>query len=601
MRNDPAAEVQTCLLTRGGKARLVPLPKRWLGKWKVAMPPEATAAEHQASTSELVPLNYALLRMNQPMSGARYPLLAMGSRLSQASLKAILQAGQVSPVLPVSSAEVKGVAQVAAAYIDGSGRIADTPVLRPGAAGSHAVVWLTMAQLRAVSRSQEGYNLVLVSQPDDVSVLLPSAEELSGFYTYVIDDKYGYLVDGSGDLRPSGSQDALISALLTDLPALTDQLGLGHKSFTHRTAGDAVLRTRVLTLLREQGLVGDEPEMSGLVRQFASRYLHTAAVAPPTYDMLLPGNQVSATSLRACAVPATFDRAGQTNVRVTARTAEILGRPRHVEVKADVAAAPDGQGPPSATWLDATGRDRRNIVALARLVVTPDLPEYADIELDQAVRDALGIEVGENVEIAPASLHRRRWPDLLLGRPDYLATRVQVADRSTMERDVCLLEESSLELLGMQSGDEVIIEGLAEPGEPIPLIRLKAFRISEAIRKRRLEVYGGDFSCTVPSSRDALGVYPDLPWIFLDARSRALLGLGTQQLACVRIRCSRSYQLRKELREMVLVLSVAFLGLAVVLPGTVVRLTSLIGLLLTVTVIVTFRLRGRITHRTRRG
>jgi hypothetical protein len=59
-------------------------------------------------------------------------------------------------------------------------------------------------------------------------------------------------------------------------------------------------------------------------------------------------------------------------------------------------------------------------------------------EIDQVVRNAIGVEVGESVRLEPALVRRRRWPDFLIGTPNYVTGRMQVADLTTVERDVCL-------------------------------------------------------------------------------------------------------------------------------------------------------------------
>ena len=60
---------------------------------------------------------------------------------------------------------------------------------------------------------------------------------------------------------------------------------------------------------------------------------------------------------------------------------------------------------------------------------------------------------------------------------------------------------------------------------------------------------------------DALGVYPDLPGIFIDRALRSQLALDQPQLAVVRVRASRKDQVTKETREMLLVVVLAFIGL----------------------------------------
>ena len=94
-------------------------------------------------------------------------------------------------------------------------------------------------------------------------------------------------------------------------------------------------------------------------------------------------------------------------------------------------------------------------------------------------------------------------------------------------------------------------------------------------------------------------VSPDLPWVFLDSSTRAALGLGEQKLATVRVRASRRFQLRKELREMLLLIVLAFFGLISILNNPVAQIISLIALTMFVAAVVITRMRGRLTQEIR--
>ena len=110
-------------------------------------------------------------------------------------------------------------------------------------------------------------------------------------------------------------------------------------------------------------------------------------------------------------------------------------------------------------------------------------------------------------------------------------------------------------------------------------------------------LWRGGFGALYPSSRDALGVYPDLPWIFLDKTTRALLGLGSQKLAIVRVRSSRVFQLRQELREIMLILVIAFLGLVDIVTSPSARSVMIVSMVLIIASAVVLRMRSRLTHR----
>ncbi len=132
----------------------------------------------------------------------------------------------------------------------------------------------------------------------------------------------------------------------------------------------------------------------------------------------------------------------------------------------------------------------------------------------------------------------------------------------TSERPAALLTRLGLELVGVESGDRVVIEGLPrEPGGQLAHVTVRAFEAPDETVERRERLTGGGYQHRFPSARDTLGVHPDLPWIFIDRALRSRLGLAQPHLAVVRVRASRRDQLTKELREMLLVLVIALIGL----------------------------------------
>jgi hypothetical protein len=242
-------------------------------------------------------------------------------------------------------------------------------------------------------------------------------------------------------------------------------------------------------------------------------------------------------------------------------------------------------------------------VASLRLIdqAPGDAPEHY-LEVDQIVRDAIGVEIGENVVIEGRRTQRIRVFDPLFGPPTYVMCRVQSADALAIEREISLLDTLTLELIGVESGDEVVIEGIpAEgtakgPSGKVPAVQVKAFGVSNEVLTRRLELSGGDLNCRFPSSRDALGVYPDLPWVFLDSATRAALGLAGEKLGVVRIRASSRYQLVKELREILLIVAIAVIGILSLFNGKNTRIILVALLFLGVAAVIFLRMRHRLSR-----
>jgi hypothetical protein len=92
-------------------------------------------------------------------------------------------------------------------------------------------------------------------------------------------------------------------------------------------------------------------------------------------------------------------------------------------------------------------------------------------------------------------------------------------------------------------------------------VTVRAYEAPAELIDRRERLAAGGFEHRFPAARDALGVYPDLPGIFIDRALRSQLGLIQPQLGVVRVRASRKDQVTKEMREMLLVVVLAFIGL----------------------------------------
>jgi hypothetical protein len=186
----------------------------------------------------------------------------------------------------------------------------------------------------------------------------------------------------------------------------------------------------------------------------------------------------------------------------------------------------------------------------------------AEVYVDQAIRNGMGLEIGEHVTLAPTGVDRHPLADTLLSTPHSLLCRVQQAELVSSERRAALLGKLALELIGIESGDRIVVEGLpAEPGGRLCTVTVRAYEAPAELIDRRERLAAGGFEHRFPAARDALGVYPDLPGIFIDRALRSQLGLIQPQLGVVRVRASRKDQVTKEMREMLLVVVLAFIGL----------------------------------------
>jgi hypothetical protein len=206
--------------------------------------------------------------------------------------------------------------------------------------------------------------------------------------------------------------------------------------------------------------------------------------------------------------------------------------------------------------------------ALARVVRTSSQAR-GTVGVDQAIRNAIGVELQEQVRLSPAHVHSYAMANRLLARPQFTMMRVQAADLASLEQGVCLMHPLSMKIIGIDDGAVVVVQAAPYGGESAYEIRLRAYATPVDIEQRRQSLGLGGMSSRFPSAKVALGVTPDLAWIFLESRARWLLHLEPQQkLATVRVRASRKYQVLREIREFLLILVGAMISVAILFKST---------------------------------
>ncbi|MFD8734862.1 hypothetical protein ACFV06_08050 [Streptomyces sp. NPDC059618] len=571
--------VESGLLHQNRLLRLTARPQRRLAKWLVEQPPDGF--RRGGSGGAPVPVNYALMSANQTLVGDRYPVVSIGSNACPAQLRHKMEGAGVSSTIPIVKARVTGIGIGVSAYVSPLGYVSSSPFHAPGVSRDLYITWLDAAQLDIVDAS-EGisdprgeYDRVLLPAAD-FPMELESGEILGSAYLYV--HRYGVIADGTGAPRTHLGERRLLTDLLAESAQLREWFGETPEEFSRRARGNEQLCEKGTRLFADEDRVTD----SGL-RQYV-----TDEPTRTVYDDIHPANSLPAGAFHTGRTPDSFDQRGAGVVRLSSAVSAALGDPQFAVVQ-------NAQIPEAR---------HERLGALATVIVAPDIPaqERGRIEVDHSLRVGVGLEPGEAVTVRAARLPRtrRRWQETFFGHVNYVTCRVQDGDRASAEQEVCLLDTLTLELLGVSSGDEVVLEGFPGADGVVPVLQLKAIRTSEEVQERRKELHGGDMTSRYPSSLDALGTFPDLPWVFLDRRLWSGLGLDGQWLATVRIRCSRSYQLKKELREMVFLLGIAFIGVVTVLNSVVWQATSLAVLVLLVGFVVNIRLRSRLNQRAKR-
>ena len=188
------------------------------------------------------------------------------------------------------------------------------------------------------------------------------------------------------------------------------------------------------------------------------------------------------------------------------------------------------------------------------------------ILMDQTLRTGLGVEIGETVKIRKLETQKRgmrQWLlDSLIPR-NYLMMRVQSADILMVEKSNCAMADIAMEILGIEAGDAVIFDSSIYDEKSgkykIVDLQLRAYRIPESTEHLRKSTQSGMFLETrFPDCSEVFGVFPDLPWVFVDADARTELGI--RPCSPVKVRISSGYQIIKEIRNLTLLVVVTVLG-----------------------------------------
>lgn len=551
----PGPPVETSLLLLPSCThRLTFRPGRRLGQARVERCDTCAARDGL----RVVPLNYELLHLNVADVDARYPVAAVGSNANADVLRGKMTRAGVAPIIPLVKARLADVTVAYSAHVGRPGFIPAAPVRSAGGSCEVVVGFLDRDQLRHMDETEPNYVRRWLTG-HGLRALLDSGERLDGFHLY--DSRWGLLAD-HGEALALGTQPEVSSWLAAHglAPWTVEDPTAAAVSLTD----DESLRERLRDLFADRGLVTpsglDGPPFTGDV------YGTTVSTWPD-------GPVTSGDSLRASGT-SDLDRDGQQCVVVNPVDAVDRGLGDHAEVRC--ALAPDDPG-------------------LVARVVLDDAQPPGVAGVDQVVRNGLGLEQGEQVHLVRAVVPGNRLADLLLARRHYVACRVQAADLAVVEQDVALLSPLTMSLLGVQPGSRIVLEGVpSSPGGVVPVLRIKAHEAPQEIIDRRNELSGGGHDARFPSSRDALAVFPDLPWIFLDAASRTRLGLGSHRIRPIRVRAARGDQTLSEVRELMLLFVLAAVGVASVIPSTPLLLLFLGALALTTGLVARARLRRRL-------
>ncbi|MGP4000218.1 hypothetical protein [Streptomyces sp. 8N706] len=220
-------------------------------------------------------LDEALGALGQAGTGRRHPVIAVGSNASPAQLGHKLARLGLPSAVPMVPVRVCGIAVGCSGHISRAGYVARTPYVAedPEAGAPYVVSWLDPLQLKGVDDTEfPNYRRALLPG-DRFPMTLPSGERLGGAYLYV--STHGALAGRDGRPLPgTGTQAALLTALLHDSPRLRQLLGPGPQDWVRRAGADPELRRRGTRLLAAEGRVLPQTDFLPYLDDSAEPYLY---------------------------------------------------------------------------------------------------------------------------------------------------------------------------------------------------------------------------------------------------------------------------------------------------------------------------------------
>jgi hypothetical protein len=181
----------------------------------------------------------------------RAPVVAVGSNASPSQLLRKFAGRSVRPVVPMTLADITGIAPGVSAHVSRPGYIPAAPLRIAGTIARLFVLWLDDVQLRTLDETEPNYwrrSLPIGSFPAKLAsgVVLPKC------FLYV--GKHGCLVDAAGQPRRLGDQRSLIQDLLDESPQLRKLCGETPDDFVAR-AQDPTVRETVQRIFALEGRV----------------------------------------------------------------------------------------------------------------------------------------------------------------------------------------------------------------------------------------------------------------------------------------------------------------------------------------------------------
>jgi hypothetical protein len=451
-------------------------------------------------------LDNCLLRLNTTSLDWRYPVLAYGSNASPSQLQRKLSSRGGGSVVPVVRATVLGLDVVYSAHMSPYGAIPATLIASSGAEVMLHVTFLDDTQLRLMDATEPNYVRVRICG-NEFPLTLESGETLSEYYAYL--SRYGTLLFDNHPVRLASIPASLASIQsATEGEVLSRAVDLVNQHFTISQIDDTAdlldkIRSSQLSAADVTTWLGahfGEPDI-GIPHETSSH--------PKIYRNILSRWSGGQDDELFTVLP-NYDREpGDYAIAVHPDVKARLQLGRYAVVEHQV--------------------DGHVFSLIAALSSDEAVQSETEIHMDQTIRDAIGVGVRERVKLYPLPSHGgilHRLIDRLLPRK-YLIMRVQSAHIVMIEKPGCMIPKIAMDFLGVEPGDEVILESTVreapDSDHRLARLTLRAYPTPPDAQELRERTQSGMLQSRFPDCSEALGMFPDLPWLFIDADARNAL------------------------------------------------------------------------------
>ncbi|MBN2441837.1 MAG: hypothetical protein JXJ04_10835 [Spirochaetales bacterium] len=150
-----------------------------------------------------------------------------------------------------------------------------------------------------------------------------------------------------------------------------------------------------------------------------------------------------------------------------------------------------------------------HIYTVSAMLQADDSVDEEDIEVDQKIREALFVRKCEKVFLKPYENPKGPSVNNFFNKLFGIQTNivcVKSANKNDMELPLCRISAHTMETIGVESGDTIIIES------PTSSIRMKIFELTNDIIRQRID--------SIPEEKKET-----LPWILMDFDARSHLGI----------------------------------------------------------------------------